>query len=296
MDALGEDEIVARLVADLPTATSVRVGPGDDCAVVDSARSGWCGLLKTDCICEGVHFLSDTPGESVGRKAMARTISDFAAMGAAEPQYALVTLVIAGDSEVSRIEAVYAGIRKCAETFGIAVVGGETSRTSGPSLLSICMTGEIPENALVLRSGAQVGDAIFVTGLLGGSIRGKHLHFIPRLAEARWLAQAFRPSAMMDLSDGLAKDLPRLARASGVGFQLDFDQLPCSPECTPEQAMSDGEDYELLFTIPEAVAEPLQDNWRSTFPSLSLTRIGTTVLSSQSQSIAGGWDHFAPPT
>lgn len=297
LEELGEDGVVERLLRQLPAAEGLIVGPGDDCAVVATGDASRYGLLKTDCIVEGVHFLPDSSPEDVGWKVMARNVSDFAAMGAARPRHALVTLVVPGTREISWAEGVYAGIARCAERFGIAVVGGETSKVSDQGgLLSVSLMGEIAPEHLVLRSGAREGDAIFVTGRLGGSLGGKHLTFVPRLAEAVWLAERYKPSSMMDLSDGLAKDLPRLALASSVGYQVDLDAVPCSLGCSTQQAMGDGEDYELVFTIAEETASALQEAWQVEFPDLPLTRIGGIVAPEDSLPLSGGWDHFAAST
>jgi len=292
LDSLGEDAVIQRLLAQLPDASGVLVGPGDDCAVIETASPDVRGLLKTDCIVEGVHFLPETDAAAVGWKALARNVSDFAAMGAADPQHALVTLVAPGDREVAWAEALYEGIGRCAAEFGISVAGGETSKSPAVCLISISLMGEIPADKVVLRSGAKEGDAILVTGTLGGSLSGRHLSFEPRLKEARWLASHYLPSAMMDLSDGLAKDLPRLAKASAAGYQVDLELVPCTEGCGPQEALGDGEDYELLFTLAEEKAEALLRDWKAAFPNLPLTRIGRMVPPAETVPLTGGWDHF----
>jgi thiamine-monophosphate kinase len=147
---------------------------------------------------------------------------------------------------------------------------------------------------LLSRKGAQAGDVIFVTGTLGGSSSGKHLRFLPRLPESQWLVQHSRPSAMMDLSDGLGKDLPRLALASRVSFRIKQKDLPRSARITADQAVNDGEDYELLFTIPKSRALRLEKSWPF---STRLTRIGEILSSRQSPDTDGlvfrGFDHLA---
>ncbi|MGL5016869.1 MAG: thiamine-phosphate kinase, partial [Luteolibacter sp.] len=163
------------------------------------------------------------------------------------------------------------------------------------AVISIAATGSVLRRHLVLRSTAQAGDALFVTGTLGGSIAGKHLDFTPRLREASWLVAEFKPTAMMDLSDGLAKDLPRLAAASRCGFQIDRSALPLSPGCTPAQALGDGEDYEILFTLEAGRAAALLAAWSHRFPALPLTRIGQLVAEAAGESLAGGWEHFSMP-
>jgi thiamine-monophosphate kinase len=291
---VGEDQLVTALTRNLPLRPDVQVGAGDDCAVIGSARDRLWRLLKTDAVIEGVHF---TPGEDrrrVGWKALCRAVSDIAAMGGV-PEHAVVTLAAARETPLAQLQALYAGLRRAARRFGVAIVGGETSRSPAPLFISIALTGVVERSRCVLRSGGQPSDVLFVTGRLGGSIAGHHLDFVPRLAEARWLVSHFKPAAMMDLSDGLAADLPRLARASGCGFALDEPQVPRSRGCTLEQALGDGEDYELLFAMSPRRAAVLAPKWRATFPRVPLTRIGqlTAPMSSRRSSPLHGYDHFA---
>lgn len=285
-----EDQLISRVTEKLVQRDDVRVGPGDDCAVVELAN-GQLQLLKTDCVVECVHFYPDETPQRVGWKAIARVVSDIAAMGGT-PQAFVVTLVLRADTTLDWLDGLYAGMQKCAERFGVSIVGGETSSApvGSVNMISIAGTGSVTESNLVLRSAAQVGDAIFVTGELGGSIKGKHLDFIPRLAEAQWLVANAKPSALMDLSDGLAKDLPRMAKLSGVGYKVDTARVPISPGCDLAQALGDGEDYELLFTIPASEVASLQQHWPCEFP--SLTQIGQIVQPSEATDLCGGWDHF----
>jgi len=285
---IGEDHLVARLTASLPGGRLVRVGPGDDCAVIGPERARFWQLLKTDCVVEGVHF---TPGEDfsrVGWKALARAVSDIAAMGGL-PEQALITVVLPPALPLARVEALYTGLRRCAETFGIAIVGGETSRSPGPVMVSVTLTGRVEARRCVTRSGGRPGDRLFVTGLLGGSLAGKHLDFTPRLEEARWLTRHFRLRAMMDVSDGLGKDLPRLARASGCGCVL--ETVPCTPGCSREAALGDGEDFELLFALGPRQAARLRKEWP--FDKLPLTCIGYLTPNEGCPPSADGFDHFA---
>ena len=136
------------------------------------------------------------------------------------------------------------------------------------------VAGFVEKDRWVSRRGGKVGDDLFVTGRLGGSIRGKHLRFVPRIAESRWLTKNFPIHAMMDLSDGLGADLPRLAAASKVGFKIDMENLPLNPGAKIDNAISDGEDYELLFAISPRHREHLKRSWRKKFPKVPLTRIG----------------------
>lgn len=287
---LGEDALIARLLRGFSGGKDLIVGPGDDCAVVDPGR-GPLRLLKTDAIVEGVHFLPDTPPQKVGWKAVARVLSDFAAMGG-KPEHLLVTVAVNAERPLAWMDGLYRGIRKCLEKHGGVLAGGETSRLPDGALISVAGEGSVERKKLVLRSGGRPGDLVLVTGQLGGSIAGKHLDFTPRLLEAAWLTEHLRPSAMMDLSDGLAKDLPRLAAASECGFLLD-GAIPATPGCTREQALGDGEDYELLLTVSPARWEKVATAWKQAFPKLPLTPIGKLTNAGRSPALEGGWDHFA---
>jgi thiamine-monophosphate kinase len=182
--------------------------------------------------------------------------------------------------------------------YGAALVGGETTRVSSHTglFVSIAATGFVGKSELLLRSTARWDDVVFVTGHLGGSLAGRHLDIQPRLAEAQWLARHGIATAMMDLSDGLAQDLPRLARASGLGFFVDLDALPCHDGISHEQALRDGEDYELLFTCAPERVEQVLSQWHKAFPETPLTRIGRMVSPAESMQVSGGWDHFASPS
>ena len=139
------------------------------------------------------------------------------------------------------------------------------------------MAGRRSGSRWVERGGGKEGDYLFVTGRLGGAIRGKHLRFVPRIEESRWLTAHFRVHAMMDLSDGLGADLPRLARASKVSFEINMEALPLNSGASPENAISDGEDYELLFAISRGAAKRLRQAWTRKFPKVPLTRIGSLI-------------------
>jgi thiamine-monophosphate kinase len=204
-------------------------------------------------------------------------------------------LVLPTDLAVTYVEQLYGGLRRCAEKFNVSIVGGEMSR-GAQIVLSVSLTGSVAEKRCVPRGGAKPGDAIHVTGRLGGSLRGRHLEFMPKVEEAQWLAKHLPLHAMMDLSDGLAKDLPRMALASKVGFVLDESSLPVNEGCTPAQAWADGEDYELLFALPAPLTKRQHRRWQRAFPELPLTFIGRFVEAGQGRapSFSGdGWDHFA---
>ncbi len=293
---IGENALIERLVSLLGDKRdgSLLVGPGDDCAVVDVGRGDLRQLFKTDAVVQGRHYLADTPAQKVGWKAVARVVSDFAAMGGS-PEQLLITIAMPAEMEVEYVENLYRGMQHCVESYGATICGGETTSLpqGAPPLISVAATGWVKHP--VLRSGGSVGDVVLVTGDLGGSFSsGKHLDFKPRLAEGQWLASEGYASAMMDLSDGLAQDLPRLARASGCGFKVDFDQIPRTEGCDLDAALGDGEDYELLLTVPASQVDALKLAWLDNFPDLKLSEIGvlTENVGSEGVSLVGGWQHF----
>lgn len=294
---LGEDRLLRKLLPQLPLNPDVVSGAGDDCAVVRAPGARDLLLLKTDCVVEGVHFAKDTKASAVGWKAMARPLSDFAAVSGM-PQFALVTLIAPATTTVAWTRELYRGLAKAARAFEVAIVGGETSATSGPVALSVSIAGRVEKDRWISRSGGKAGDQLFVTGRLGGSIRGRHLRFTPRIREARWLTKNFRVHAMMDLSDGLGADLPRLAHASGLSFSVNETDLPRSRGCTAAQAITQGEDYELLFALSSNDKARLQKAWRKEFPKLPLTCIGRLIQKSKrnsrgaEQKLPAGYVHF----
>ncbi|HKR53020.1 MAG TPA: thiamine-phosphate kinase [Chthoniobacterales bacterium] len=290
---LGEDRLLAKILPQLKQNSQVVTGAGDDCAAVRFRGAKECLLLKSDCVVEGIHFVAGSSPREVGWKAMMRALSDFAAMSGV-PQFALITLVIAGKKKVMWVRDLYRGLNQAARYFDVAVVGGETSDTDGPTVLVVSVAGFIEADRCVLRSGGKANDDLFVTGKLGGSIRRRHLNFVARIEEARWLTANFKVHAMIDLSDGLGADLPRLARASRLAFSIDEHALPISRGCTVQQAISDGEDYELLFAISRRHRARLERMWRKKFPKLGLTHIGYLRQRSKikHQTFLRGYVHF----
>ncbi len=293
---MGEDALIARFVGLVPLDPCPLAGPGDDCAVIDPGEHDRLQLLKTDALVANIHFLPDAPARAVGWKAVARVVSDFAAMGG-RPERFLVTVALPGDTLVSWAEDLYRGIGDCLQAFGAVLAGGETSSVplGSSAVISVAATGSVRRDQLVIRSSAAPGQAILVTGKLGGSLRGKHLEFTPRIKETDWLVLNHKPAAMMDLSDGLAKDLPRLAAASGCGFVIDEAELPLAAGCSIREALTDGEDFEMLFAIEAERVAALLEDWRKEFPELPLTVIGRLVSADEGDSLDGGWDHFAKP-
>ena len=281
---MNEFELIARLTKSLPGNESVVTGVGDDCAVMDLGAPDKLILFKTDAVVEGIHFTKETPPEKIGRKALARCLSDIAAM-AGTPVAALVTLGLPEKFEPEFIGKIYDGLNALAKKSGVAIVGGETTTNPARIFISIALLGTVVRGKQVLRSGAKTGDAIFVTGELGGSLAEKHVEFEPRLEEARWLAGHFSIHAMIDLSDGLAGDLPHILKASRVGAELLKTAVPVSRAAKLQArkkpvfaaALTDGEDFELLFTVASGDAVKLLDAWKRKFPKLKLSCIGKIV-------------------
>lgn len=290
---IGEFGLIARLARPLTTRNaSVAVGIGDDCAVLRSNNPKKFLLFTCDPVVEGIHFLPGTPPYRVGWKAMARNLSDIAAMGG-RPRWAVVSIGLRPETPVRYVERLYRGLRAAAEPFGCLIVGGDTTHVAREPFVVVTLLGEVERQRLARRSGARVDDIVFVTGKLGGSIRGKHLRFTPRIREARWLTQHFPIHAMMDVSDGLASDLQRLAEASKVGFDISSNAVPANDSL--RAALTDGEDFELLFTVSPSDAAKLKREWRFDLP---LTEIGRVirrraVLLDGAPLTAKGYDHFA---
>ncbi len=267
-------------------APGVRVGIGDDAAVLDLPENGPL-VVTTDLLLDGVHFLTaEHSPQQIGRKALGVNLSDLAAM-AARPLAAVVAMAVPqGPTSGELARALLEGIRPLAEEWGSPIVGGDTNVTRGPLTLAVTCFGMAHPKGALLRSGARPGDRLLVTGELGGSLRRKHLEFTPRLAEAWLLVDRYEIHAAMDISDGLALDLSRMARRSGVGAILDLDRVPIArdavamsqvaPEKSPlERALGDGEDFELLLAVPPEVANELVARNPLTCP---LTDIGEFTL------------------
>ncbi len=310
---MNEFELIARLTADLPTNASVVAGPGDDCALVDLGIPDRWVVFKTDAVVEDVHFTRHSDPEKVGYKALARVLSDFAA-AAATPTAILVTLGLPRAYDVAWVDGVYRGLRATATRWNVAVVGGETTTNPERHLISIAAIGTVHRDRVVRRSGAKAGDAIFVSGTLGGSAAGHHFDFVPRLEEAAWLVEHFEVHAMIDLSDGLASDLRHVLQASHVGAELLQDSIPISKTARLNAragdaakppllaALTDGEDFELLFTVSPRYAVPVLDGWRARFPQTPITCIGRIVdgpglrlrdINGVREAPAHGYVHFA---
>lgn len=279
----------------------VTLGIGDDCAVFRPAGSKEDLLFTTDMTIEGVHFRREThPPEAVGRKTLARGLSDIAAMGG-EPRFCLLSLALAPWTDQRWVDRFYRGLLG----LGVTLAGGDLARAERVTC-DIVVCGAAPAGKALRRDGARAGDAIYVSGRLGGSALGletgagaawrRHLKPEPRLVLGRFLREKLHATACMDLSDGLSLDLRRLCLASGVAAEL-TGTIPVFRGASIEHALHGGEDYELLFTVPPRVEVP------PTHERVSLTRIGIVRkgragrVEFEGQPLAArGYDHFMRAT
>ena len=268
----------------LHSSSHVAIGIGDDAAMLQSHNQNSSGQLATvDMLMDGVHFdAATTSGRLIGQKAMSVNLSDIAAMGG-RPTVAFVALSLNRKAGSSFANDIYDGIVETARRFRTTIAGGDTNIWDGPLVISITLLGECIGPQPVLRSGAQPGDWLMVTGALGGSLSGRHLSFTPRLETAQFLCNHCDLHAMMDLSDGIAKDLPRMAEASQVGFVLDPRNIPIHtdvdqslpPNQRLDHALCDGEDFELMFCVNQKTGEHLL----SIAAPVPVTKIGTATQS-----------------
>lgn len=286
---LGEFGLIDKLKAFAPVSKAVVRGIGDDAAVLPYSKTEYL-LLTTDMLAEDTHFTRRMPPRLIGHKALACNISDIAAMGGL-PTFAVVSIGIPKNLSVRFIEEIYQGIQALAQEFNVSIVGGDTIKTD-KIVINIALLGQVKKKELLTRDGAKPGDWIFVTGALGGSFKsGQHLNFIPRFAQARFLVEKFRPNAMMDISDGLAGDLNHILKVSKVGARLDYASIPRHQGCSLSQAMNDGEDFELLFTLSPNKAESLM-TWQKEKLSFYFYPIGTITKNVKERINAKSFTHF----
>ena len=259
-----ERDFVDWLRDTLPRHPLLKLGVGDDAAVLATGDAAGM-VVTTDLLADGAHFLSEeTDAQLIGRKCLAANLSDLAAM-AADPQAVVVALLLprtgAGGKDTGALaRRLLQGMLPLAVEFGVAIAGGDTNVWDGRLAVSVTAIGAQHRRGSLSRAGAKVGDRLLVTGDLGGSLEGHHLAFTPRLNEARQLHDQFQLHAGMDITDGLAVDLDRLCKASGVGAVLRGDHIPTSPAAERlalaagtdpmTHALTDGEDFELLLAVP----------------------------------------------
>ena len=326
---LGEHALLARLLARLPRpSVSVLVGPGDDAAVLAPARNQRL-VVTTDAVVEGVHFSRaySSPAD-IGHRALAVNLSDLAAM-AATPRWALLSLVLPGSMLVEDVEALVDGLAALAKRQGVAVAGGNITRTGGPLVVDVTAGGDAAPRKWLTRSGARAGDEIYVSGTIGGAAAGlemlrlagatpgsddcvmRHRRPEPRVRLGVALGRARAARAAMDLSDGLADAAHQVAAASGVGVRIDAAALPID-ECarhwwkarggdTVTAAITGGDDYELLFAVPARGAGRLRAVTRQVAEP-ALTKIGVftkdahervLIRDGKDNALPQGFEHFA---
>ena len=252
---LGEFGLINRFKKSIKTDSSVFKGSGDDCAVLRLGKFKY-QLFTCDMLVAGIDFVPKENPYLIGRKALAVSLSDIAACSGI-PRYAIVSMGLPSNTSVGYIDRLFKGFNDLAKRFRVNIVGGDISR-SKELTIDVSLLGEVEKKKLVLRSGAKTRDIIFVSGSLGGSIKGKHLRFTPRLKEARLLTDNFKINSMIDISDGLAQDLGHIMEESRVGAVIYEDLIPLSKECKDlNDALYSGEDFELLFTLARKEASKI---------------------------------------
>ncbi|HDM37614.1 MAG TPA: thiamine-phosphate kinase [Candidatus Omnitrophica bacterium] len=273
LKGLDEFELIKRLTSGLKKDSSIIKGVGDDAAIIKYKKDKYI-ILTTDILIEDVHFkIKEAEPELIGHKSLACNISDIAATGGF-PKYALVSLGLPKRLDFDFVNSIYKGIKKTANRYNIKIVGGDTS-SSKKLIINIALLGFVDKGNITLRSGAKIGDRIFVSGYLGGAYKKKHFSFKPRLKEALYLVENYKINSMIDLSDGLASDLNQILKASKVGALIYEDKIPLSKEAKDiNSALYDGEDFELLFTVDKDEARRIE---RISSKIIKLTELGQIV-------------------
>ena len=266
---LGEFNFIERISKGVKLSCQVVKGIGDDAAVLKGKGSRYI-LFTSDMLVEDRHFYKRAGGYLIGKKALSSNLSDIAAMGGV-PGACVVSLGVPGSLNIRFIDELYRGLRDMARKHKVDLVGGDTV-TSKKIIINVALLGEVEKNNLVLRSGASEGDAIFLTGDIGGSQKGKHLNFRPRLKESRFLVKNFRIRSMIDISDGLLADVGHILKESRHGAVLYEKNIPISRHAKDfNSAIKDGEDFELVFTLSAREARRLEKIWPFR---VKLSRIG----------------------
>lgn len=257
LSQIGEFGLINRIKSQAGKTSSVIQGIGDDAAVVSISSEKYL-LLTTDMLLEGVHFSKKMPARAIGHKAIATSISDIAAMGG-DPKYAVISLGVPASCSWQFVSGMYQGIKKTAKNFRISIIGGDTVN-SNKVIINVALVGVVNKKEVIYRNGARKGDHIFVTGPLGRSLSSRwHYRFVPRIAQAQYLVRKNKPTAMIDISDGLVADLGHILAESRVGAILEENLIPLRRNAHLKDALYDGEDFELLFTLPPLQARKLQN-------------------------------------
>jgi thiamine-monophosphate kinase len=277
---MAERDYIRWIRTQIASDRRVTIPPGDDCAGVAWSPDKEL-LVTTDMLLEGSCFLREAGPARIGKKAMSVNLSDMAAM-AGKPVAAVVSVGLPRDLPESWAREFFASLHAQAAAFDTAIVGGDTNAWNGPLAISVTLFGEPTGNGPVRRNGAKPGDALLVTGALGGSILGHHFDFTPRVKEAQQLHSLATLHAMIDLSDGLSTDLHHLCEESGCGAEVWAEAIPISPAAyqmksppSPlEHALNDGEDFELLVAVSAEDAARLLKSQPLASSGVNLTQIG----------------------
>ncbi len=305
MSGLGEFQLIDWIRQRASQHPQVPVGIGDDAAILlPSPREEV--IVTTDMLMDGRHFVvGQCSPELIGRKALAVNLSDMAAM-AGRPLAAFVSWALPRHGGRTLAQSLFAGMSELAEEFDVAIAGGDTNSWDGPLVISVTLVGETVGRRRMLRNGARPGDGVYITGPVGGSLRsGRHLTFTPRVREALDLVRHVPVSAMLDLSDGIASDLRHILQESGVGATLEGDAIPIHCDVDPtlppterlRRALTDGEDFELLWTASPDQLVPLGEyspgGWKpvriGTIDEVSGCRLRTAGHVTELP--IGGWEH-----
>lgn len=312
----GEHALIARIRARIPSPPPwVIVGIGDDTAVIEPERNAL-EVITTDALVEGVHFdLAFVGPADIGHKALAVNLSDLAAMGAA-PRAALLSLMLPPAWPVAHVDSLLDGMLALAQRARIAIVGGNITRSPGPLIVDVTVTGSVHRRRILTRAGARAGDELYVTGSIGGAAAGlqalradhsstapeteRYLRPEPRTRFGLLLGRNRAARACIDLSDGLADGIRQMGDASGLGAVIDAHALPIEPKSVGlHDALSGGEDYELLFSVSPKLRRRLNGVLRLA-KNLPVTRIGRLTadrafvldVSGKMEPLPAGFEHF----
>ena len=283
---MNENELLNFLIPEMRQSADVIVPPGDDCALVKIGNENV--LMAVDQVIAGVHYTPETDVKLIAEKLLKRNLSDIAAMGGIAT-HAVMTLASNRHNQIWYQEF-YKAMAKITKKYSVAMVGGDLAKSTNQiyeedNVIEICtltIFGKMTTNNILLRSNAKENEILYVTGKLGNSFKSEHhLKFSPRLKEGLFLAQNNFSSSAIDISDGLILDATRMAISSSCTIEIDDESLPLRNGASKQMALSDGEDYELLFTIPLSKTEFFEQQWHNNFPETQLTQIGKILANNQ---------------
>jgi thiamine-monophosphate kinase len=297
-EAFSEKGFLDFLLPQIPTSEKVVVPSGDDCAVIEC--NGRYLAIGIDQLIEGRHYLPETAPELAGRKLLTRNLSDLAAMGAT-PLYALLSCAINPSKGHEWLARFHKGLLDCASEYKLILIGGDLAGQKYDTTMSLTIIGDLPDKG-VLRSTARIGDRLFATGHFGNSfLSNHHLLFSPRIEEGKWLRE-FGVKAMMDVTDGLVQDVSTIAKMSNLQVKIDLTQIPLRGGADLKMALTEGEDYELIFAVDPADVIRLKNDWPFACEITELGLFepfvnGTRVADSQGGDLmtnyGQGFDHFS---